>query len=281
MPQRQSTPLPKNWPRDVTFLTTLHIPPPLTPASISVDDYDGGGGSDDQSRSSRLPLITPLPATPNPNVRITPITTPTHPAYTQRGLFATRALPPSTFILFYLGTLHPSSTTDPDSNYDLSLDRDLDLSIDATHRGNEARFINDYRGVRPDGPNAEFRDCLVQVRLGRPGSTQKTHYERRIGVFVLSPGKGAAPAPAPTAPGSGRSKSQSKSTGSISGSSSSSSSRSSKRARGIAKGEEIVVSYGKGFWKARKTDEDDHEGDEMEEVVVVVGEDGERVSDAG
>ncbi|KAJ9629142.1 hypothetical protein H2204_008931 [Knufia peltigerae] len=211
MPQRQSTSLPKNWPKDIIFLTTLHIPLPLTPASVQRQP----------TPSPTLPLVNPVPLVPNPNVRITPITTPAHPAYTQHGLFSTRALPPSSFIIFYLGTLHPSSTADPTSNYDLSLDRELDLSIDATRRGNEARFINDYRGVRPDGPNAEFRDCLVEVAVPGGGKT----CERRIGVFVLGPGKAGAK---------------------------------SKRGRGIAKGEEIVVSYGKGFWNARK-DEDGEE----------------------
>ena len=74
--------------------------------------------------------------------------------------------------------------------------------------GNEARFINDYRGVRDAGPNAEFRDCWVRVGRGV--------VEKRVGVYVMSPG--------------------------LSG----------KRAKGIAKGEEIVVSYGKGFWRARR-----------------------------
>lgn len=110
--------------------------------------------------------------------------------------------------------MHDSTTTNPDSNYDLSLDRELDLSVDATRYGNEARFINDYRGIRAEGPNAEFRDCVVQVGRGL--------WERRIGVFVLSKGK------------SGK----------------------GSRALGIRKGEEIVISYGKGFWDARKADAD-------------------------
>lgn len=192
-----SSSLPKNWPREITFLTTLHIPPPLSSTSLEI------------SHPSDLPIIKP-PPTPNPLVRITSITTPSHPAYGQSGLFALRPLAPSSFIIFYLGTLHPSSTTDPTSNYDLSLDRELDLSIDATHAGNEARFINDYRGIRAEGPNAEFRDCLVETSHGK--------LERRTGVFVLSAGKAG------------------------------------KRSNGIAKGSEIVVSYGKGFWNARTWD---------------------------
>ncbi|KAL2417886.1 hypothetical protein ABEF95_005166 [Exophiala dermatitidis] len=229
-----SAQLPKNWPPDIIYLTTLHIPPPLSSSVLEVKpptgiSTDSGGGP-----ANPLPLITPQAiASPNPLVRITPITSPSHPAHGQYGLFATRALPPSSFVILYLGTLHgpaqqpaksedeahsqtsvnanatSSSSTYTTSNYDLSLDRDLGLAIDASKCGNEARFINDYRGIRPTGPNAEFRDCLVQVGTSK--------LEKRIGVFVLSPGKTGGP-----------------------------------RAKGIAKGEEIVVSYGKGFWNARK-----------------------------
>lgn len=108
--------------------------------------------------------------------------------------------------------MHDSSTSNVASNYDLSLDRELDLSVDATKHGNEARFINDYRGVRTEGPNAEFRDCVLQIGHGT--------WERRIGVFVLSKGKNDK----------------------------------GPRAQGIKKGDEILVSYGKGFWDARRTE---------------------------
>ena len=100
---------------------------------------------------------------------------------------------------------HPLDN-DPSSSYDLSLDREADLAIDATHMGNEARFVNDYRGVpgREDkGPNSEFRDCWVKVN----GT-----WERRVGVYVLPVG------------------------------------RAGKRKDGVGKGEEVLVSYGKGFW---------------------------------
>ncbi|KAG9780781.1 hypothetical protein KCU88_g3654, partial [Aureobasidium melanogenum] len=240
-PQRQtkasSSQLPKNWPPDIVYLTTLHIPPPLSSSVLEVNAAPTGF-----STSNALPIIKPQAIiSPNPLVRITPITSPSHPAYGQYGLFSTRALPPSSFIILYLGTLHgpappttngeghsqtsnsqnsnadsssSTTTTYATSNYDLSLDRDLGLAIDASKCGNEARFINDYRGIRAAGPNAEFRDCLVQV--GGPG-TGTGKLEKRIGVFVLSAGK----------------------TGGF-------------RAKGIGKGEEIVVSYGKGFWNARK-----------------------------
>lgn len=113
------------------------------------------------------------------------------------------------------------------SDYDLSIDRECDLAVDASRCGNEARFVNDYRGVpaqtvapqsvpgkgkgrskSEEGKavaNAEFKE----VWDGRPGRG-----ERCMGVWVLPEGK-------------------------------------SKKGRGIRKGEEILVSYGRGFWGAR------------------------------
>ncbi len=79
----------------------------------------------------------------------------------------------------------------------------MGIGIDADKGGNEARFVNDYRGVR-EKPNAEFREVWDE-REGRRG----------IGVWVLPEGKG-------------------------------------KKVRGIGKGEEICVSYGRGFWGARR-----------------------------
>ena len=115
--------------------------------------------------------------------------------------------------MLYLGYVHGPGPhdTDPASDYDLSLDQELGVGVDARSMGNESRFVNDYRGVRNAGPNAEFRDCVVQVGTGKG----KGRWERRIGVFVLGAGRG----------GSGR------------------------RGRGIRKGEEVLVSYGKGFWR--------------------------------
>lgn len=143
---------------------------------------------------------------PHSNVRITPITNASHPAHGQYGLFASQHLPPNCFILPYLGYVHDETDTDEASDYDLSLDRELGIGVDASKMGNEARFINDYRGVCT-GPNAEFRDVYIDLGSGK--------VERRVGVFVLGAGK------------------------------------SGKRAKGIVKGEEILVSYGKGFWGER------------------------------
>jgi hypothetical protein len=151
-------------------------------------------------------------AGPYNNVKIITISTQSHPANGQHGLFANQHLLPDTFILPYLGFVHGKADTDEASDYDLSLDRDFGIGVDASKMGNEARFINDYRGVSTS-PNAEFRNIYVDIGNGK--------VEKRMGVFVLSAGKAG------------------------------------KRAKGVLKGQEILVSYGKGFWTERQATEDE------------------------
>ena len=198
-PLPESSPRPKNWPHDLPYLNTLIYTPSLDSQRLNVP------------RASLSPLdvivnpaILRIPAS---HVRITRITNPSHPAHGQHGLFATQQLAPSSFIVLYLGIAHLNTESDPQSDYDLSLDRESGVSVDASQAGNEARFVNDYRGVRREGPNAEFRDVWIEMGKGSVG--------RRIGVFVLGAGK------------------------------------SRKKSKGIMKGEEIVISYGKGFWNER------------------------------
>ncbi|KAI9184056.1 hypothetical protein H9P43_003138 [Blastocladiella emersonii ATCC 22665] len=146
----------------------------------------------------------------SPDVSIRFIDDPNHPAFPHRGLFAAKKLAPGQHILNYIGIVYPNSSFSPTSDYILTLDSEL--CIDADKAGNEARFINDYRGI-PEraapsspaakaksnslGPNAEFRDY------------RDTAGTLRMGVFVRKSGSG------------------------------------------IKKGEEICVSYGKGFWQTR------------------------------
>lgn len=204
-------PLPRNWPEGFPYLTSPAYSPSLTRVQL-------------QSCRTKPPPATgevlreiprDLKPGPCPLVKITPINDPGHPACGQSGLFAARALPPGSLILPYLGEYHPAdSAAHSTSDYDLWLDRDAEVAVDAARMGNEARFVNDYRGV-PGAvkPNAEF--CEVwDLRRGEKG----------MAVFVLPVGKKAR--------GKGG---------------------------GIAKGEEILISYGKGFWGERKGE--DHEGE--------------------
>ena len=199
MPSKSEA-LPKNWPSGLPYLTAPAYSQSLSPHHIS---------------SIRVPpkdvlnIPANAPKGPSSLVKIAQITTISHPANGQCGLFAAKDLKPGTFILQYLGEMHctssdPAPDIDPhaDSNYDLSLDRELGIGIDADKKGNEARFINDYRGIA-EKPNAEFKEIWDERRK-----------ERGMGVWTLPEGK-------------------------------------SGKGKGIRKGEEILVSYGRGFWAAR------------------------------
>lgn len=210
--------LPKNWPATIPYLTKPIYSPTLTPTHLC------SLRTKPETALEVLPKEAHPPKGHSPLVKITSITDPKHPANGQAGLFAVRDLKPGSFILEYLGVIHASPPSSEDegegegegekkgdphahSDYDLSLDRYLNLAIDAAKVGNEARFINDYRGIA-DRPSAEFREIWHPARE-RTG-------ERGMGVWVLPVGKS----------GNGKG--------------------------GIRKGEEILVSYGKGFWGARK-----------------------------
>lgn len=209
MAVKQNT-LPKNWPPNMPYLTVPTYSKSLTPIHLSVL----------RTKSQDiLDIPANTPKGPCALVKITPITTSSHPANRQSGLFTTKDLKPGTFILQYIGEIHASplpfashdaepafsNSIDPhaNSNYDLSLDREHGIGIDADKKGNEARFINDYRGIA-EKPNAEFKEVWDERRK-----------ERGMGVWVLPEGK-------------------------------------SGKGKGIRKGEEILVSYGRGFWSARK-----------------------------
>lgn len=194
---------PQNWPSDLPYLRAPYYSQKFPNASkdvliISKAQLPAG----EQARA-----VTP----PYSNVKITPISDSNHPANGQYGLFANQNHAPGSFVLPYLGYVHDQAEIDESSDYDLSLDREHGIGVDASKMGNEARFINDYRGVST-APNAEFRDAYIDLGNGK--------VEQRMGVYVLSAGK------------------------------------SGKRAKGIVKGEEILVSYGKGFWTERATNED-------------------------
>lgn len=98
--------------------------------------------------------------------------------------------------------MHTEAEADAKSDYDLCLQReDGDvIGIDATTSGNEARFVNDYRGVL-ERPNAVFELRTWDLPGGRGQGV-------RMAIF-------AGP-------------------------------------KGVPKGEEICVSYGRGFWDSRR-----------------------------
>jgi hypothetical protein len=198
-PSKLSTALPRGWSADVLYVRTSSYSKKLSAEEMKqLVLPKSDSPQDKQIYHTKGPYS---------KVRIVQVSDASHPAFGQCALHAAQHLPPDTFILPYLGYVHNQSDTDQTSNYDLSLDRELGVGVDASTMGNEARFINDYRGVST-AANAEFRDILVDIGNGK--------IEKRVGVFVLSAGK------------------------------------SGKRAKGIGRGEEILVSYGKGFWTERR-----------------------------
>ncbi|KAI1088137.1 hypothetical protein F5B19DRAFT_27403 [Rostrohypoxylon terebratum] len=199
--------VPKNWPAAIPYLLQPSFAPHVTKFQQQL------------IKARPIDAITEIPRDfprgPSTLARIVPITDPSHPANGQSGLFAARQLPPGSLILPYYGVLHsslpPFCMAHEKSDYDLWLDRDAALAIDADKAGNEARFVNDYRGIAAR-PNSEFRECW-DLRRG----------EKCMAVFVLPAGKNAG----------------------------------KKAAAGIGKGEEILVSYGKGFWSKRRDENQD------------------------
>ncbi|KZT06337.1 uncharacterized protein LAESUDRAFT_726167 [Laetiporus sulphureus 93-53] len=86
------------------------------------------------------------------------VTEPSHPACGEYGLYAVKKIPPRTHIVDYIGEIHCDERLH--SDYDLSLYRTqhgLSVGVDAFAMGNEARFVNDYRGIKAK-PNAVFEE---------------------------------------------------------------------------------------------------------------------------
>ncbi|KAK6834384.1 SET domain-containing protein [Apiospora arundinis] len=197
---KESKSTPKNWPPTLLYLTQPSYAPHVTKEQLNALRTRG------PDLIYEIPLS--LPRGPSALVKITPISQPSHPANGQAGLFAT----------LHSDLALPQHKSDHEkSDYDLRIDRDARLAVDAAKAGNEARFVNDYRGVR-ERPNAEFCECW-DLRLK----------QKSMAVFVLPAGKNATK----------------KGEGGI-----------AKELTIIVAGEEICVSYGKGFWGNRKNDDE-------------------------
>ncbi|KAI1134110.1 hypothetical protein F5Y05DRAFT_399711 [Hypoxylon sp. FL0543] len=198
---------PKSWPPSIPYLLQPSYAPHVTRSQLQVI----------RTRAPELTVEIPrdFPRGPSTLVKIIPINDSSHPANGQSGLFAAKQLPPGSLVLPYYGVVHsslpPYSEAHEKSDYDLWLDRDAALAVDADKAGNEARFVNDYRGVK-ERPNCEFKECW-DSRRG----------EKSMAVFVLPAGKNAG----------------------------------KKAGTGVGKGEEVLVSYGKGFWSKRRDEQGD------------------------
>lgn len=173
---------PAHWPPDVQYISDLPYHSSV-PESIRLQLHPKVSSSTTDKHTAR------------PLVLIQIISDSLHPAKGQRGLFAAKKIPARTHIIDYIGEVHCDDR--PGSDYDLSLYRTQDgvsVGVDAQFKGNEARFINDFRGVKPKS-NAVFEERRTQEG------------ELRMSVWSGS--------------------------------------------EVIKKGDEILVSYGKAWWKER------------------------------
>ncbi|EGR44471.1 uncharacterized protein TRIREDRAFT_112193 [Trichoderma reesei QM6a] len=162
---------PKNWPPSLPYFKAPQHGKDLTPTQLqflrtkpniittktTTSTTTSNSNSKHQPQpqyhlheDTLLPLIpasSPATETPCPRVKILPITNPLHPAHGQFGLFAAANILPGELIVAYLGRLHGKGTTSEESDYDIWLEREMDVAVDAALGGNEGRFVNDYRGV--------------------------------------------------------------------------------------------------------------------------------------
>ncbi|KAK0548543.1 hypothetical protein OC844_007013 [Tilletia horrida] len=169
---------PANWPAGVAYLPDRCQPSALLPPHLAAAfcvpfpaSTDTSAAASASSSSSISPLkdlmirrIThDTPFQPHPLLQ-----NKHHPALGQYGLFATRELPARTLVCPYLGVVHTEAETDEGSEYDAKVwakvgevpgveGEDVGLGIDATHAGNLARFVNDFRGITQRA-NVTFED---------------------------------------------------------------------------------------------------------------------------
>ncbi|KAG2155449.1 SET domain protein [Suillus clintonianus] len=162
---------PPSWPSNVQYINAPRYHPSV-PGPVRSFLICG---------TNPAPQKTPISFPSTSLVRIRQITEPSHPARGQNGIFAVRKIPPRSHIIDYIGEVHCQDRAG--SDYDLSLFRSQDgdnVGVDASVMGNEARFINDYRGIRSK-PNAVFvesRTSQGELRMSIWSSTdpiQKGH----------------------------------------------------------------------------------------------------------
>lgn len=248
---------PANWPSTLPYLPTPLISSSLSPSQLALIHPTTTPSDTEVYTINTAVTFSP---TSNSLIRITPITDPSHPACGQSGLFAAKDLPAGSHIIDYTGLLHSCPLPPPNegaesccasSDYDLAfLDRDAAIAIDGSVMGNEARFVNDWRGVREQGPNAMFEEYWVKVKDGKG----KEGWVARMGVWVC-PAAGSSQGK--KGGGKGGANGEGRKAGGKGGEG------------GIRKGEEICVSYGRGWWRARMglmEQSAEYEGDEGQQL---------------
>ncbi|KAG8838781.1 hypothetical protein FRC18_002847 [Serendipita sp. 400] len=194
---------PRNWPQGVQYLHSPVYHSSIPPSIVSL--LRNSAASSSSTSISSLSSIPIAPSSHIPNqTTIQKIELASHPAHGQLGLFASKKIPPNTMIIYYLGQVHAEQRTTSDYNLSLirlpiqenisiaSIDDPgyIHIGIDAEFMGNEARCINDYRGIA-QRPNALFKEVkhptTGQIRMSVWSGTKPIPKHEEI---LVSYGKG-------------------------------------------------------------------------------------------
>ncbi|OCF36868.1 hypothetical protein I317_03263 [Kwoniella heveanensis CBS 569] len=252
MPPRQGhdVPPPPNWPETVTYLHKSRLSPSFPPSLLPLL-YHPSTSPSTVTAVSRT-TYNPRPIKHPPSIMIKRIAQIGHPANGQFGLFAKGKIKPDELIIPYLGVIHATLTPDvsdaasngvedeksggdvdehTESDYDLSLLRLSASDIRNPHNAQTGESTGGYHvsiGVdaAKAGNAARFVNDYRGIKDKQQGGAnaefrlgQGENGELRMEIWSLKAQGG---------------KNASASKG------------------GIEKGEEILVSYGKGWWGARR-----------------------------
>ncbi|KAI9202820.1 uncharacterized protein BJ171DRAFT_583635 [Polychytrium aggregatum] len=180
--------VPRGWPAGAQFIARSRWSPSVPGFlktgwpfcySASVDGQSDPPGFDAKEEGELIKYAGEDMDGPHPRVEIRKIDDAGHPIHAQNGygLFAAHDLPPHSFVMDYVGELYVEEDDDSDNDGGAAArphsDYDLHLfgmySIDAKDAGNEARFINDFRGIacRPNVCFDAYRDTASgNLRMG-------------------------------------------------------------------------------------------------------------------
>ncbi|KAL1405550.1 hypothetical protein Q8F55_009188 [Vanrija albida] len=217
---RHDVPPPPGWPEDVAFLVRPRLapgfPPELVPLLLAASPSSSPASSFASSFSSSAsasssPRYAPRP-TPHPaTVAIKRVSTPAHPAHGQRCLVARKRIAPGELVIPYLGVVHADVEGRPSPH----AESDYDLSL---LRLSGADPRNPFPGLHVSlGVDAAGAGNAARFVNDYRGVAARPNAEFRVGrgdAGELRMEVWALKA-------------------------------------GIAKGDEVLVSYGKGWWGAR------------------------------
>lgn len=160
--------LPANWPDGVNYVSACVFDRRVPKAAF------GAVTGAPAAPKRKCPPV----ASAGDVVKIKLITDKAHPACGQRGLIAARVIPKRSHIVDYVGFVTTDEFCSKTSEYTLRLTDNLSgrlvcgvgfpktvdppfsqptSVVDAEKFGNEARFVNDFRGTGAARPNVEFR----------------------------------------------------------------------------------------------------------------------------